>query len=115
MGAMKITEVINYRAGYYTLSGEGKSWYGICCLSVQDACSAIVCDLHGYQGHSPKFTGNVRQSFLLFQDGVSSPVPFLLQSNRQIWPWSTKRSRSKPNRVLPRESTGHNKHPLPTT
>ena len=37
------------------------------------------------------------------------------QSNRQIWPWSTKWSRSKANRVLPRECTGHSKHPLPTT
>ena len=36
-------------------------------------------------------------------------------SNRQIWPWSTKRSRSKVKRVLPRERTGHSKHPLPTT
>ena len=36
-------------------------------------------------------------------------------SNRQIWPCSTKRSRSKANRVLPREHTGHSKHPLPTT
>ena len=36
-------------------------------------------------------------------------------SNRQIWPWSTKRSRVKANRVLPREHTGHNKHPLPKT
>ena len=36
-------------------------------------------------------------------------------SNRQIWPWNTKRSRSKPNRALPRECTGHSKHPLPTT
>jgi len=35
--------------------------------------------------------------------------------NRQIWPWSTKWSRSKANRVLPREHTGHSKHPLPTT
>ena len=35
-------------------------------------------------------------------------------SNRQIWPWSTKQSRSKANRVLPRERTGHHKHPLPT-
>ena len=34
-------------------------------------------------------------------------------SNRQIWPWSTKQSRSKANRVLPREHTGHSKHPLP--
>ena len=36
-------------------------------------------------------------------------------SNRQIWPWSTERSRAKANRVLPRERTGHSKHPLPTT
>jgi len=36
-------------------------------------------------------------------------------SNRQIWPWSTKWSRSKANRVLPRECTGHGKHLLPTT
>ena len=36
-------------------------------------------------------------------------------SNRQIWPWSTKWSRAKVNRVLPRERTGHSKHPLPTT
>ena len=35
-------------------------------------------------------------------------------SNRQIWPWSTEWSRAKANRVLPREWTGHSKHPLPT-
>ena len=37
------------------------------------------------------------------------------RSNRQIWPWCTKWSRAKANRVLPRERTGHSKHPLPTT
>ena len=36
-------------------------------------------------------------------------------SNRQIWPWSTEWSRAKAKRVLPRECTGHSKHPLPTT
>ena len=36
-------------------------------------------------------------------------------NNKQIWPWSTKRSRSKANRVLPREHTGHSKHPPATT
>ena len=36
-------------------------------------------------------------------------------SNRQIWPWSTEWSRAKANRFLPREHTGHSKHPLPTT
>ena len=36
-------------------------------------------------------------------------------SNRQLWPWGTKWSRAKANRVLPRERIGHSKHPLPTT
>ena len=33
-------------------------------------------------------------------------------SNRQIWPWNTEWSRAKADRVLPRERTGHSKHPL---
>ena len=37
------------------------------------------------------------------------------RSNRQIWPWNTKWSRVKANRVLSRERTGHGRHPLPTT
>ena len=36
-------------------------------------------------------------------------------SNRHIWPWTKKWSRAKANRILPRECTGHSKHPLPTT
>ena len=36
-------------------------------------------------------------------------------SNRHIWPWSTKWSRAKANRVVPRKCTGHSKHPLPMT
>ena len=36
-------------------------------------------------------------------------------NNRQIWPWNTEWSRAKANTVLPRERTGHSKHPLPTT
>ena len=36
-------------------------------------------------------------------------------SDRQIWPWKTEWCRAKANRVLPRECTGHSKHPLPTT
>ena len=35
-------------------------------------------------------------------------------SSRQIWPWNTECSRAKYNRVLPREHTGHSKHPLST-
>ena len=36
-------------------------------------------------------------------------------SNKQLWPLSTKWNRVNPKRVLPRECTGHSKHPLPTT
>ena len=36
-------------------------------------------------------------------------------SNRQVWPWSTKWSRAKANRVFQREHTGHSKHHLSTT
>ena len=35
-------------------------------------------------------------------------------SNSQVWPWNTKWSRAKANRVLPREHTGRSKYPLPT-
>ena len=35
--------------------------------------------------------------------------------NRQNWPWFTKQSSEKANRVLSREHTGHSKYPLPTT
>ena len=66
MGAIKIIKVIDYVGDYYILFGDGKSWYGIVFISPG---GQWVCDLHGYQAHSPKFTGNVRWSFLLFQDG----------------------------------------------
>ena len=36
-------------------------------------------------------------------------------NNRQIWPWNREWSRANANGVLPREHTGHSKHPLPTT
>ena len=36
-------------------------------------------------------------------------------SNSQVWPWSTKWSRAKANRVLLRGHTSHSKHSLPTT
>ena len=36
-------------------------------------------------------------------------------SNRQIWSWRTKWSTAKANTVVPRECSGHSKHPLPTT
>ena len=36
-------------------------------------------------------------------------------NNWQIWPGSTKQSRSEANTVLPREHAAHSKHPHPTT
>ena len=36
------------------------------------------------------------------------------RSNWQIGSWRREWSRAKSNRVLPRENTGHSKHPLPT-
>ena len=36
-------------------------------------------------------------------------------SNKQIWPWNTKWSKSKANRVLPREHPGHSKYLFPKT
>ena len=36
-------------------------------------------------------------------------------SNRQIWLWSTEWNRTKTNRVLPGECSGHSKHHLQTT
>ena len=36
-------------------------------------------------------------------------------SNRRVWPWSTKWSRAKANRVLPKECTDCSKKPFPIT
>ena len=47
--------------------------------------------------------------------GCKSKKSIVTWSNRQIWPWNMEWSRAKANRVLPREHTGHSKHPLPTT
>ena len=37
------------------------------------------------------------------------------QNNQLDCHWSTKQSRAKANKVLPRERTGHSKHPIPKT
>ena len=44
---------------------------------------------------------------------VGSRYPSVTWSYRQVWPWSTQWSRMKPNRVVPREPTGHGKYTLP--
>ena len=40
VGAVKLTKVTDCRGEYYNLFGNGKSWYGISCLSVWEASSA---------------------------------------------------------------------------
>ena len=62
-------------------------------------------------------TNNTQKRYPLHYRGLEckSKKSRATWSNRQIWPWSTKWSRAKANRVLPRELTGHSKHPLPTT
>ena len=35
--------------------------------------------------------------------------------NRQVWPWGTKWSSAKSNRILMKECTGHSKYPCSTT
>ena len=55
--------------------------------------------------------GSKKDVFFLIGDWKSGDS----WSNRQVWPWSTERSRTKANRARPREHTGHRKHPLPTT
>ena len=61
---------------------------------------------------APPSMGFSRQEYW---SGVPLRSPRKTWSNRQIWPWNTKWSRAKTNRVLPRKCTGHSKHPLPTT
>ena len=50
----------------------------------------------------------------LYMRQRSRPCLRKTNANRQIWPWNTEWSRAKANSVLPREPTGHSKHPLPT-
>ena len=47
--------------------------------------------------------------------GLESKSQEMFGVTDKFWPWSIKRNTSKANRVLPRECTGHSKHPLPTT
>ena len=69
-----------------------------------------------YQGYYEKKTKQFISLFLFaFQYYYQKNNLQLGLSNRQIWPWSTEWNRANTNRVLPRECTGHSKHPLPTT
>ena len=40
-GCIKITKVTDYIGDYHILSGDGKFWYGIWCLSVWEASSVV--------------------------------------------------------------------------
>ena len=53
--------------------------------------------------------------FFIIGDWNAKVVSRNTWSNWKIWPWSSKWSRAKANKVLPREFTCDSKHPLPTT
>ena len=53
------------------------------------------------------------KGYPLEYSGLENSMDFIVHS--QIWPWSTKWSRAKANRVLPREHTSHSKHLHSTT
>ena len=55
------------------------------------------------------------KDILFFIGNWNAKVGIQETSNRQIWPWSTERSRAKANRVLLKEHSGCSKHTLPTT
>ena len=54
-----------------------------------------------------------KKDVLFIIEGWNAKV--MTQNNRQVWSWSTKWSRAKANRVLPREHPGYSKHPFPIT
>ena len=61
-----------------------------------------------------------RLLFLPCSDSTTSYKPWWVIFHtvwliKQVWPCSTKGSRAKANRVLPRDHPGHSKHSLPTT
>ena len=67
-----------------------------------------------YQGYYEKKKQFISLFLFAFQYYYQKNNLQLGLSNRQIWPWSTEWNRANTNRVLPRERTGHSKHPLPT-
>ena len=73
--------------------------------------------LNGFMKTTRPFRTNTPKRYPFLYRGLEckSRKSRNIWSNRQIWPWNTERSRAKTNRVLPRECTGHSKHPLPTT
>ena len=91
-------------------------------------CTSTDCSLPGSSVHRMFQVRGLQWVAISFSRGSSRPGDlfrvshiagrcFTLRTTReaQIWPWSTEWSRSKANRVVPAEHTGHNKHPLPTT
>ena len=80
------------------------------CHSVRRSCSWMVL----WRPTEPSRTNTQKRCPLHYRGlECKSKKSRAICTNRQIWPWSTKRNRSKANRVLPREHTGHSKHPLP--
>ena len=76
MGAIKITKVTDYIGAYYILSGDKKSWYGIWCLSVREACSAAPMLSPWLPGILSRVHRECKREFPS-QGGVSAACSFL--------------------------------------
>ena len=63
----------------------------------------------------PRTNTNKRCSIHYWGLGCKSRKSRETWSNRQLWPWRTKWSWAEANWILPRERTGHSKHPFSTT
>ena len=95
MGAIKITKVTDYIGAYYILSGDKKSWYGIWCLSVREACSAAPMLSPWLPGRLSRVHRECKREFPS-QGGVSAACSFLFH----LWLCSYSRSSLQRRRHL---------------
>ena len=70
-------------------------------------------DLQSFPELTPK--KKKKDVFFIIRDWKAKVGRQEIPEVMEVWSWSAKWSKAKANRVLPREPTGHNKHPLPTT
>ena len=65
--------------------------------------------------HLLEITPKIDVLFIIGEKNAKVGSQEISRVTGEIWTRSTKLSRAKANRVLPREPMGHTKHPLPTT
>ena len=67
-----------------------------------------------WRSTSPSRTNTKKDTLFIKGDWNTKVGSKETQKNRQVWPWSTKCSRSEANRVLSRKHAAHSKHSFPT-